>query len=163
LIALGSTLKLVSSRGERTVPLAEFFTDYFTTVIEPDEILAEIQVPPPAPNTGIEYMKFSTIEAGIKTVSVSVSISLEPGSDTCKDAQIVMSAVAPTPLDAKKAGELLRGKKLTDELIAQAAELASEETDPTSDVHASAAYRKELVKVLVKRASKKAFEKAKKV
>lgn len=163
LIALGSTLKLVSSRGERTVPLAEFFTDYFTTVIEPDEILAEIQVPPPAPRTGIEYMKFSTIEAGIKTVSVSVSITLEPGSDICKDAQIVMSAVAPTPLDAKKAGELLRGKKLTDELIAQAADLASEETDPTSDVHASAAYRKELVKVLVKRASKKAFEKAKKV
>ena len=163
LIALGSTLKLVSSRGERTVPLAEFFTDYFTTVIEPDEILAEIQIPPPAPNTGIEYMKFSTIEAGIKTVSVSVSITLEPGSDICKDAQIVMSAVAPTPLDAKKAGELLRGKKLTDELIAQAADLASEETDPTSDVHASAAYRKELVKVLVKRASKKAFEKAKKV
>lgn len=163
LIALGSTLKLVSSRGERTVPLAEFFTDYFTTVIEPDEILAEIQVPPPAPHTGIEYMKFSTIEAGIKTVSVSVSITLEPGSDICKDAQIVMSAVAPTPLDAKKAGELLRGKKLTDELIAQAAELASQETDPTSDVHASAAYRKELVKVLVKRASKKAFEKAKKV
>lgn len=163
LIALASTLKLVSSRGERTVRLAEFFTDYFTTVIEPDEVLAEIQIPPPAPNTGIEYMKFSTIEAGIKTVSVSVSITLEPGSDICKDAQIVMSAVAPTPLDAKKAGALLRGKKLIDELVAQAAELASQETDPTSDVHASAAYRKELVKVLVKRAAKKAFDKAKKV
>jgi aerobic carbon-monoxide dehydrogenase medium subunit len=162
LIALGSTLKLVSSRGERTVPLAEFFTDYFTTVIEPDEVLAEIQIPPPAPNTGIEYMKFSTIEAGIKIVSVSVAITLEPGSDICKDAKIVMSAVAPTPLDAKKSGELLRGKKLTDDLIAQAAELASQETDPTSDVHASAAYRKELVKVLVKRAAHKAFKKAKK-
>jgi CO/xanthine dehydrogenase FAD-binding subunit len=162
LIALGAKLKLVSAKGERVVALEDFFTDYFTTIIEPDEILAEIQIPPPAPNTGVEYMKFSTIEAGIKIVSTSVSITLEPGSDTCKDAKIVMSAVAPIPLNTKKAAGLLKGKKLTDNLIEEAAQMASTETDPTSDVHASAEYRKELVKVLVKRATKQAFEKAKK-
>ncbi len=162
LIALGAKLKLVSAKGERIVALEEFFTDYFTTIIEPDEILAEIQMPPPAPNTAVEYMKFSTIEAGIKIVSTSVAITVEAGSDVCKDAKIVMSAVAPIPLVTKKAAEMLKGKKLTDDVIEEAAKMAASETDPTSDVHASAEYRKEIVKVLVKRAIKKAFEKAKK-
>lgn len=160
LIALGAKLKLVSAGGERVVPLEDFFVDYFTTVIEPDEILAEIQLPPPAPNTGVVYMKFSTIEAGIKIVSTSVSITVEAGTDTCKDAVIVMSAVAPIPLNAKKAAALLKGKKVTDKLIEEAADVASAETDPTSDVHASAEYRKELVKVMVKRAAKLALQQA---
>ncbi|OPY70327.1 MAG: Carbon monoxide dehydrogenase medium chain [Syntrophorhabdaceae bacterium PtaU1.Bin034] len=161
LIALGAKLRLVKAKGERTVPLENFFEDYFTTVIEPDEILAEIQLPPPAADTAVEYMKFSTIEAGIKIVSTSVAITVEPGSDVCKDAKIIMSAVAPVPLIAKKAAEMLKGKKLTDALIEEAGITAASETDPTSDVHASAEYRKELVKVLVKRAVKEAFEKAK--
>ena len=162
LIALGAKLKLVSTKGEREVALEEFFTDYFTTIIEPDEILTEIKLPPPAANTGIEYKKFSTIEAGIKIVSTSVAITVEPGGGVCKDAKIVMSAVAPIPLVTKKAAEMLKGKELTDTLIEQVAKMASAETDPTSDVHASAEYRKELVKVVVKRATKQAFEKAKK-
>lgn len=162
LIVLGAKIKLVSTKGERVVALEDFFTDYFTTIIEPDEILAEIQLPPPAPNTAVEYMKFATIEAGIKIVSTSVAVTVEAGSDVCKDAKIVMSAVAPVPLITKKAAEMLKGKKLTDDVIEEAAKMAASETDPTTDVHASAEYRKEIVKVLVKRAIKKAFEKAKK-
>lgn len=162
LIALGAKLKLVNAKGERVVALEEFFTDYFTTIIEPDEILAEIQLPPPAANTAVEYMKFATIEAGIKIVSTSVAVTVEAGTDVCKDAKIVMSAVAPIPLITKKAAEMLKGKKLTDDVIEEAAKMAASETDPTTDVHASAEYRKEIVKVLVKRATKKAFEKAKK-
>jgi len=161
LIALGAELKIVSMRGERTVPLENFFLDFFTTVLEPDEILSEIRVPPPAPNSAVEYMKFSTIEAGIKIVSVSVLVAVEPKSDVCRDVKIVMSAVAPIPLFARKASEFLKGKKFTDSLLKEAAEIAAGETNPTSDLHASAEYRKELVKVLVKRATRKAFEKAK--
>lgn len=161
LIALNAKLKIVSSRGERIIPLEEFFTDYFTTVLEPDEIVTEIQLPPPAPHTGVIYMKFSTIEAGIKIVSTSVSVTIDPGTMTCKDARIVMSAVAPVPFNAKKARALLMGKKINDLLIEEAAQLASEETNPTSDVHATAEYRREIAKVLVRRATKQAFEKAK--
>jgi carbon-monoxide dehydrogenase medium subunit len=106
-------------------------------------------------------MKFSTIEAGIKIVSVSVLVAVEPKSDVCRDVKIVMSAVAPIPLFARKASEFLKGKKFTDSLLKEAAEIAAGETNPTSDLHASAEYRKELVKVLVKRATRKAFEKAK--
>ncbi len=160
LIALNAKLKVVSSKGERTIPLEDFFKDYFTTVLEPDEILTEIQLPPPASHTGVVYMKFSTIEAGIKIVSTSVSITLNP-SGACQDARIVMSAVAPVPFSAKKAEQLLKGKVITDALIEQAAQVASEETNPTSDVHASAQYRREIARVLVRRATKQAFEKAK--
>jgi len=161
LIALNAKLKIVSSRGERIIPLEGFFTDYFTTLLEPDEIVTEIQILPPAPHTGVIYMKFSTIEAGIKIVSTSVSITVDPGKMTCKDARIVMSAVAPVPFNAKKAGESLIGKKINDALIEEAAQLAAGETDPTSDVHATAGYRREIARVLVKRATKQAFDKAK--
>jgi carbon-monoxide dehydrogenase medium subunit len=161
LIALNAKIKIVSSREEKIVPLAEFFTDYFTTVLEPDEILTEIQLPTPVSHTGVVYLKFSTIEAGIKIVSTSTSIILDSDKMTCRDARIVMSAVAPVPFNARKAGELLIGKKINDDLIAEAAQLASEETNPTSDVHGSAEFRREIAKVLVKRAVKEAFEKAK--
>jgi carbon-monoxide dehydrogenase medium subunit len=161
LIALNAKIKIISSRGEKTIPLEEFFTDYFTTILEPDEILSEIHLPPPAAHNGVVYMKFSTIEAGIKIVSTSISVTLESDKVTCKDANIVMSAVAPVPFKARKAGELLIGKKINDDLIAEAAQLASEETNPTSDVHASAEFRREIAKVLVRRAVKEAFEKAK--
>lgn len=161
LIALNAKLKIVSSRGERMIPLEEFFTDYFTTILEPDEILTEIQLRPPVAHTGVVYMKFSTIEAGIKIVSTSLSMILDSDKVTCRDARIVMSAVAPVPFNARKAGELLIGKKINDDLIAEAAQLASEETNPTSDVHASAEFRREIAKVLVRRAIKEAFEKAK--
>jgi aerobic carbon-monoxide dehydrogenase medium subunit len=161
LLALSAQIKMVSVRGERMLPLGDFFTDYFTTVLEPDELLAEIQLPPPAAQTGVVYMKFSTIEAGIKVVSASVLITLDADKKTCKDARIVMSAVAPIPFIAKKAGEHLIGKSLNDQLIAEAAELAAEETSPSSDVHASAEYRREIAKVITRRATKEAFEKAK--
>jgi len=161
LIALNAKIKIVSSREEKAIPLEEFFTDYFTTLLEPDEILTEIQLPPPVAHTGVVYMKFSTIEAGIKIVSTSTSMILDSDKQTCKEARIVMSAVAPVPFSARKAGELLIGKKINDGLIAEAAQLASEETNPTSDVHASAEFRREIAKVLVRRAVKEAFEKAK--
>jgi carbon-monoxide dehydrogenase medium subunit len=161
LIALNAQIKLLSLRGERTIPLHGFFTDYFTTILEPDELLTEIQLPPPADHTGAVYMKFSTIEAGIKVVSVSTLITLDSGKRTCTDARIVMSAVAPVPFNAERAGKHLLGKSINEPLIEEAAQLASEETDPTSDVHASAEYRREIAKVMVRRAVKAAFERAK--
>jgi carbon-monoxide dehydrogenase medium subunit len=161
LIALNAQIKLLSLRGERTIPLQGFFTDYFTTILEPDELLTEIQLPPPADHTGAVYMKFSTIEAGIKVVSVSALITLDSSKRTCTDARIVMSAVAPVPFKAERAGKHLLGKSINEKLIEEGAQMASEEADPTSDVHASAEYRREIAKVMVRRAVKAAFEKAK--
>jgi len=161
LIALNAKIKIINSRRERTIPLENFFKDYFTTDLKSDEILKEIQVPSLPPHTGVVYMKFSTIEAGIKIVSTSVSITIDPNNMVCKNARIVMSAVAPVPFNAKKAGQLLIGNKIDDQRIKEAAKLASEETNPTSDVHGSAEYRKEIARVLVERATKQAVEKVK--
>jgi len=161
LIALNARIKLLSLRGERTIPLQGFFTDTFATVIDPDELLTEIHLPPPAGHTGAVHMRFSTTESGIKVVSVSALITLDSGKRICTDARIVMGAVAPVPLNAERAGNHLSGKSINESLIEEAARLAGEEADPASDVHASAEYRREMAKVMVRRAVRAAFEKAK--
>jgi CO/xanthine dehydrogenase FAD-binding subunit len=158
LIVLDSKVKLVSSRGERTMPLSELIVDFFMTAIEEDEILSEIQIPPMPPRTGVAYQKFSTIEAGIKIAGAAALVSLEDG--VCKNVKIALSAVAPIPMRAVKAEEILKGKPLNDKLIEQAAQMASTEADPITDMHASDEYRRELVKVLVSRATKMALERA---
>jgi CO/xanthine dehydrogenase FAD-binding subunit len=158
LIVLDSKVKLVSSRGERTMPLSELIVDFFMTAIEEDEILSEIQIPPMPPRTGVAYQKFSTIEAGIKIAGTAALVSLEDG--VCKNVKIALSAVAPIPMRAVKAEEILKGKPLNDKLIEQAAQMASTEADPITDMHASDEYRRELVKVLVSRATKMALERA---
>lgn len=159
LIVLDSKVKLTSAGGERTIPIAEFFVDFFMTVIEEDEILSEIQIPTPLAHTGVAYQKFSTVEAGIKITGAASLISLEDG--VCRDAKIALSAVAPVPMRALKAEEILRGKPVDDKLIEQAAQMASTEADPVTDMHATDEYRRELAKVLVQRATKMALERAK--
>ena len=161
LIALNAKVKVVSSRGEKTIALEDFFLDFFETVLEDDETLTEIQVPTLPPDTGVAYKKFSIVEAGIKIAATAVLITLEPGNGVCKDARIVLSAVAPVPMRAVKAGEILKGKSIDDNLIAEAAQMAAAEARPTSDMHASDEYRRELVKVLVGRATREALERAK--
>lgn len=159
LIVLDSKAKFTSVNGERTISLTELFIDFFATVIEEDEILCEIQIPTLPAHTGVAYQKFSTIEAGIKIAGAASLISLEDG--ICKDAKIALSAVAPVPIRALKAEEMLRGKPVDDKLIEQAAQIASTEADPVTDMHATDEYRRELVKVLVRRATKTALERAK--
>lgn len=158
LIVMDSKVKLVNAKGERIVPLTEFFLDFFMTVAAEDEILAEIQVPPLPKNCGVAYQKFSTIEAGIKIAGAAASITLQ--DNVCEDIRIALSAVAPVPMRALKAENALKSKTITDKAIEEAAQIAATESDPVSDMHGSAEYRQELVKVLVKRAIKAAQERA---
>ena len=162
LIAMNAKVKMVGSSGERVVALEDFFKDYFETVLQADEILTEIQVPQPPPHTGAAYMKFALMEGDAAIVGAAVSITLEPGNGVCKDARIVLGGVATVPMRAKRAEKVLVGNKVEEDLIAEAAQVASEEARPTSDMHASAEYRTELVKVFVRRAARQALERAKK-
>jgi carbon-monoxide dehydrogenase medium subunit len=162
LIALNAKLKMMSPRGERTIAIEDFPTDYFETALEPDELLTEIQVPIPPPHTGTAYAKFSTREGDMAIVGVAVSITLGSKNGTCKDARIVLGAVSPVPMRAKGAEKVLTGKEIKKELLEEAARAASEESKPSSDVHASEEYRRELVKVMVKRVVGEALDKAKK-
>jgi len=123
-------------------------------------LLVEIQVPPAPPHTGAAYTKFNIIETDMATVAVAVSVTLGPGKDVCQDARIVLGACASTQLRAKQAEEVIRGKKITDDLLKEAGQVASLEAEPISDVTASEEYRRELVKVLVPRVGQKALDRA---
>jgi len=161
LIALGATLTMTGSKGKRSMPAENFCLDYFETALEPGELLTEIALPVVPPNTGTAYTKFNVIESDLATVGVAVSVTLGAG-DSCQDIRIALGASAPTPIRPKKAEAILKGKKITDALLAQAGETASTEADPISDIYASEEYRRELIKVLVPRLTREAMANAKK-
>ncbi|MDD3653495.1 MAG: xanthine dehydrogenase family protein subunit M [Desulfotomaculaceae bacterium] len=156
LIALGAIVKLVGTGGERTVPLEEFFSGPGKTVIKQDEILTEI-ILPDQPFTGSTYMKFGLRRSGALAV-VGVAAAVVMDGDICKDARIVLGAVAPVPIRAKKAEELLKGKSVTDGLLEEVGVCAAGESKPISDIRGSAEYRRDMVRVFTKRALKKAIQ-----
>jgi carbon-monoxide dehydrogenase medium subunit len=161
LIALNATLTVAGIKGKRSMPAEDFTLDYFEVALEPGELLTEIQIPAPPPRTGTAYTKFNIIESDLATVGVAVSMTLGSGDSVCKDVRIALGAAAPAAMRTKKAEKVLKGKKITEALLTQAGEVASAEADPISDIQASEEYRRELVKVLVKRMSQEALARAK--
>lgn len=162
LIALNAKLKMAGSNGERVVEAEDFVTDFFETVLQHDELLTEIQVPILPPNTGVKFTKFNNITGDLALASVAMSITLDKDKKTCSDVRIALGGVAPAPMRAKNAEAVLKGKKITDALLVEAGQAASEEATPTTDIQASDEYRRELVKVLVKRVGNEALDRAKK-
>jgi carbon-monoxide dehydrogenase medium subunit len=162
LIALNGKLKMSGLSGERTVDAEDFTLDYFETALHHDELLTEMQVPTLPPNTGVKFTKFSQIVGDYSLASVAMLIALDENKKTCSDVRIALGSVAPAPMRAKKAEDILKGKKISDALLAEAGQVASEEVSPTADVQASEEYRRDLVKVLVKRVGNEALARAKK-
>jgi len=161
LIALNATLSMAGVKGERNMAVEDFCLDYFEVALEPGELLTEIQLPAVPPHTGTTYTKFNVIESDLATVGVAVSITLGASDGICQNVRIALGAAAPTPMRAKQAEAVLRGKKITDVLLKEAGEIAYTEAEPISDIYASEEYRRELVKVLVKRVGKEALARAK--
>jgi len=161
LIALDAKLKLKSLSGERIVAMEGFSKDMLEVDLEPDEMLVEIQVPTPRPHTGVAHEKLMVMQGDAGIVGAAVSITLKPREGVCEDVRIVISNAASVPMRVREAEKRLIGKVVNDHLLAEAGEIASAEADPPSDPHASAEYRREMVKVFVKRAAAKALERAK--
>jgi carbon-monoxide dehydrogenase medium subunit len=147
LIADGAMVSIHGGKGRRSCLLEDFFTGPGKTVLEPDELMTEIVVPAPAPRSGKIYIKHGRRKA-MELATVGVAVTLTQDSDV----RIVLGAVAPTPIRAKQAEALLRGRKIDAGLIERAAQAAVEECRPISNVRASAAYRREMVRVLTRRA-----------
>jgi carbon-monoxide dehydrogenase medium subunit len=160
-IALNASLKLASADGERIIKVEDFFQDYLEVALEPDEMLTEIQVPPPPPHTGTAYEKLMVMQGDQGITGAAVSITLKSGDGVCEDARIVLSNAASIPLRAREAEKRLIGKVVTDDVLAEAGEVASSEADPPADAHGSAEYRREMIKVFVRRAAQRALERAK--
>jgi carbon-monoxide dehydrogenase medium subunit len=162
LMALKASVKMASVSGERTMALEDFFLGAHKTALKPNEILTEIQIPSVPRRTGSAYDKFNIIEGTVATAGVAVSITLKSGDGVCDDVRIALGGLARTPMLAKKAEKMLRGKKITDSLLKEAGQKASAEAEPISDILASDEYRRKLIKVMVARTGSEAFARAKK-
>jgi carbon-monoxide dehydrogenase medium subunit len=156
LLVLETKLKLVHLYGERIVPVQDFFTGPFQTVLNPQEIVAEVQIPKPAPHTFGSYQylhKASSV--GETLVGAAVLLTMDPKDSTCQEARIGLSSVAPTPIRARVAERTLKGKKIDTKIIREAAQVASDEIQPRS----RSWYRREMTTVLVEQAILQAMEK----
>ena len=158
LLALDAEVVLASSKGKRNIPLAEFFVDYYQTAIEPGEVLTEIRVPPSVNGVRWSHIKFlPRSQEDFATVGVALTLRLQ--GERCDDIRLALNSVAPTILRAKRAEEIMRKQKISDKLISEMAEVAATEVDPMDDNRGSADYKREMVKVLVRRAAQEALQK----
>lgn len=153
LMALGASVTLLSKRGERTVPFKDFYTGVRKTVMQPDEMLVDISFPAMKPTQRGTFIKLALRRAqAISVVNVAMLLDLEAGS--VKSAAITLGAVAPTIIHAEGAEAYLVGKPLTEEVMAEAARLAMQDSRPIDDLRGSAAYRREMVRVCTLRGLK---------
>ena len=155
LIVLEAKTKIIGADGERTIPVESFFIGPGQTVLKPDEILVEVQVPNLPPRSGGVYLKHAVRKAmDLAIVGVAVIVTVD--GDVLSDVKIALGAVAPTPIRVKRAEEILKGKKISDDLLQKAGQTASDESSPIDDIRSSADYRRKIIKVLVARAIEQA-------
>lgn len=150
LIVYDAKVVLKSSTGERIVPITDFFTGVLKTCIQPNELLTEIIIPRPAEGCSSVYYKYALRKAlDLAMVGVASCVLVEDG--VVKDAKLGLGAVAIVPKRAYNAEAHIIGKKLTEELIMEAAEIASQQDcKPISDIRATAEYRREMVRLHVR-------------
>lgn len=162
LMAYGASILLKKKGGERLLPLESFFKGPGQTTIEPGEILCAILLHEPPPYSGGGYVKLGVRRAlEISLVNVAAFFALDGPSGPIKEARIVLGAVAPVPMRAPSAEAVLMGEKPEDELFEKAGNAAAKDAKPIDDFRASAEYRRDMVKVLTRRALKLAYEEAK--
>lgn len=150
LMALDAKLALLSHRGERIVPLSDFYLGVRKTVMEPDEVVTDIFFDAPEPDT-VSYFTRMILRKAVAISVTNVSVVLRQDEDTIRDVRITLGAAAPTIIHAEAAETYLEGKKLDEEVISRAAQLAAEATRPISDLRGSAEYRKYMIEVLTNR------------
>ncbi len=151
LMALNAEVTLTSLDGERTVRLADFYSGVRRTIMRPDELMTAIVFPALARDERGMFIKLGLRQAqAISVVNVAVVLAFD--GDTVTSAAITLGSVAPTIIHATVAEHSLIGRRLTPEVIAEAARLAAAGPEPIDDVRSTAAYRTEMIGVLVKRA-----------
>lgn len=156
LIALGAQAVINSSQGERLVPVEDLFIDYFETDLQPGEIMTSVIIPALPTSTGGVYLKFLPKTADdYATVSVAAVVTKGEGN-TCQDIRIVLGAVGVTPVRAKEAEAVLRGKSLDERNIQDCGEAVRDAVDPLDDFRGSASYKRDMAEVFTRRAVRQA-------
>ena len=159
MLALGAKVVATGPSGNRVIPIDDFFVSLFTTALGPYEIVTEIQIPVPPARSGGAYFKLERKVGDFATAAVAAQVTLD-ANGVCQQAGIGLTNVGPTPLKATKAGDFLRGKKPDQATLRQAAQLAADAAQPSSDLRGPAEYKKALVKELAFRALSRAVERA---
>lgn len=158
--ALNARFRLQSRAGERWVPADEFFLGLFYTALEPEEMLVEVALPAMPPRSGWAFREMARRPGDYALVGVAAVATLG-GNGQCQAARLVFFGVGEGPVPARQAAEILAGETPSPEVILAAAETAANaDIDPSSDVHASAEFRRHLAKVLARQALEEAFERA---
>ena len=139
----------VGPAGQRAIPAAEFVVDYFTTALQPDEVLVDVRIPKHT-DWGARYEKFNRVEQAWSIVGVAATVEI--GGGVIRQARVALTNMAAVPVRARGVEEALIGQAANEELIRAAAEHAAEGTEPITDGNADAEYRSHLAKVLTRRA-----------
>ena len=152
LMALVARVTLLSTRGERIVPLKDFYTGVRKTVMQADEMLVDISFPALKKSQRGTFIKLALRRAqAISLVNATIILDLKAATRTVQSASITLGAVTPIIVHAKEAEKFLTKKKLNKKNIAQAAELAMQAAHPIDDVRGSAVYRREMIRVITSR------------
>jgi carbon-monoxide dehydrogenase medium subunit len=160
LIALNGRVVLKSASGERTLPLDEFFVDYFETALQPGEVLTSVQLPPLPAGTQATYVKFlPRTQDDYATVAVAATLRLDQDG-RCQDPRVALGAAGTVPIHASVVEDALRGETLTDQRLSEAAALVTQVVDPLDDTRGSAGYKRDMARVWTERALKRLRDQA---
>ena len=149
-LALDATIVAAGPKGRREIAAKDFFVDYFTSALEPDEIVVAVKVPKMGDGWSTHYEKFNRTAQAWATVGVAAAVKRQNGTIT--EARVALTNMGPSPIRASSVEAALAGAQASADAIAGAAASAADGTRPTSDLHASAEFREHLARVLTKRA-----------
>ncbi len=151
LLVLGAKARIAGDGGEKTVPIEDFFVGPGQTILKRNQILMDIEIPVLQPHSRGVYLKQKRREGADIAVAAVAALVVQEG-EILKDVRIALGAVAATPVRARKAEEILRGRKLDPQLLEKAGRVASDESTPIDDIRSSSNYRRKLITTLTQRA-----------
>lgn len=158
MLAYKAEMIALGPNGTRAVDVDDFFVDLFENALGEDEILTEIRVPTPEANSGGAYVK---VERKVGDYAVSaVAVQLTMNGNTCTAARVALTNVSPVPMRSPGAEEALIGREITEDVLETAGKAAAAECDPSPDLRGSVAYKRDLTRVVTKRAIQKAVARA---
>jgi len=158
LLVFNGKVKLLSERGERTLDLTDFFKGVNNTAMAPDEMMIEINLDPVPDDMGSAFIKIARVGADISKITCAAAV--ERHGDICASCRIALGAVAPVPMRAKEAENILQGNKIDRSLVEKAGKKVSEEISPINDIRSTAEYRRNIAAILFKDVFWKAWQRA---
>jgi aerobic carbon-monoxide dehydrogenase medium subunit len=159
LLALGARIQIRGAGGARELPVDGFFRDYYESALAPGEIVTGVTVPVPPAGSGTSFVKFLPRTAD-DYATVAVAAVMTRDGDRCREAHVALGSVGVTPLRGSAAEAMLTGERVSERLLEAAGEAVKAGVDPLSDHRGSAAYKREMAAVMVRRALTQAWEAA---